>query len=201
MKGVEVAATVHDWGYEIEFAIPWANFPDFAPKPNAVLALDAELCSGDGGGRTDRTFAYGSPLSVQQPASLGRVQLVETFDRADLSAVGASAFPIWVETPWNQPERARCRAKVAIQPSLIDEVGGVEVRLHDTDSTVVKTFPAKVESFGPEGLNFARALAGWSIDDQAPGAYFATAQVTSKGGKTLATVAPRMVHEANMLGR
>jgi hypothetical protein len=201
LEGVVVAATVEDWGYEVEFKVPWVNFPEFQPRPGAVLALDAELCSSDGGARTDRTFAYGSPLSVQQPASLGAVELVLALEPDYLPTVGAACFPLWVETPWNQPGRAEVQAVVAIPPALIAEVGEVEIRLHDTEGTIVKTLPAQIEAFGPEGKGFMRAVAHWSIDAFAPGTYFATARVESKAGRVLATVAPRLVHEAQMTGR
>src|SRR6266536_1721389 len=75
--GVEVAARGTAHGLEVEFKLPWANFPNFKPGPDKVIALDAELCYSDGGPRVFRTFAYGSPLSVQQPASLGKIQLVD----------------------------------------------------------------------------------------------------------------------------
>jgi hypothetical protein len=166
-----------------------------------VLALDAELCSGDGKRRTDRTFSYGSPLSVQQPASLGKVELVHSFDPEYFSAVGPSAFPLRVETPWVQPTRASVRAVVAIPPGFTEIVGQVEVRIHDTDGKVVKTLPARVEEFGPKGLDFQRAVAFWSVDDFAPGTYFATARVLARTGKVLTTVAPRMVDEAIISGR
>lgn len=199
LNGVEIAATAHEWGYEIEFAIPWANFPDFAPREGAVLALDAELCSGDGGGRVDRTFAYGSPLSVQQPASQGKIGLVSCKDPGYRTCREA-ACPMWVETPWVQPERAKCRAVIAIPPALIGTVEGVEVRLHDADGAVVRTLPAPVAQFGPAGLGFARAVAEWPIDDFAPGSYFATARVKTQGPIGV-SVAPRMVQEAQMSGR
>lgn len=201
LKGVEIAATAEDWGFEVEFKVPWANFPGFEAKPGALIAIDAELCSGDGGGRTDRTFAYGSPLSVQQPASLGLVELVKEFDPSYLKAVGPSMFPMWVDTPWIQAERAEVRATVAIPPGFLDRIDAVEVRLHDADGQVIKTIPARVERFGPDPLKFARALATWSIDDFAPNTYFATARVRDRDGQVLATVAPRMVQEAQMSGR
>lgn len=201
LTGVDLSATTHDWGYEAEFKLPWANFSEFVPRLGALLAIDAELCSGDGGARTDRTFAYGSPLSVQQPASLGLLELVKTFDPDYLQQVGPSAFPFWVDTPWQQPERAQVQGIVAIPPDFVRFVGEVEVRLHDTEGKVVKTLPAKVEPFGPENLGFVRAVARWSIDDFAPNRYFATARVGARTGKTLTTVAPRMVDEANMSGR
>ncbi len=201
LKGVEIAATNGPESYDVEFKLPWSNFPDFKPRLGAVMALDAELCSGDGKTRTDRTFAYGSPLSVQQPASLGKVELVKSFDPEYLPSVGPSAFPMWVDTPWVQTERAHVQAVIAIQPLFAQVVGEVEVRLHDTAGKVIKTLPARVEAFGPEGMGFARAVARWSIDEFAPNTYFATALVEARTGKLLTTVAPRMVHEANMTGR
>jgi hypothetical protein len=201
LEGVEIAATQTLESYTVEFKLPWANFPGFHPKLGAVFALDAELCSGDGATRTDRTFAYGSPLSVQQPASLGKVQLVRSFDPEYFPVVGPSAFPFWVDTPWVQAERAQVQAVVAIPPAFDQYVGEVEVRIHDTDGKVVKTLPARVESLGPKGLEFNRAVARWSVDDYAPGSYFATARVAARTGKTLTTVAPRMVSEAIINGR
>src|SRR5258708_357676 len=148
LKGGEIAAANDPESYEMEFKLPWANFPDFSPKLGAVLALDAELCSGDGAGRTDRSFAYGSPLSVQQPASLGKVELVKGFDPDYLTKVGPAAFPFWVDTPWVQPERAQVQAVVAIPPAFAEIVGEVEIRIHDTDGRIVKTLPARIEPFG-----------------------------------------------------
>jgi Carbohydrate family 9 binding domain-like len=201
LKDVEIAATQTRESYEVEFKLPWANFREFRPKLGAVLAVDAELCYGDGGPRTDRTFAYGSALSVQQPASQGKVQLVKTFDPDYIEAVGPSMFPMWVQTPDVQAERGRVQAVVAIPPAFLDYVGLVNVRLHDADGKIVKSIPALVESFGPRDLGFARGVTYWSIDDFAPGSYFATAQVESRTGKVLATVAPRMVQEAIISGR
>ena len=201
LVGVEIAATLQAWGYECEFKIPWRNFPSFKAKAGATLAIDAELCSGDGAGRTDRTFAYGSPLSVQQPASLAKVELVEVFDPAYFAQAGPSAFPMWVETPWNQMQRAKCYAVIAIPPEFHDVVGPVDVRIHDADGKVVKEIKAQVEPFGPPEMHFNRAVASWSIDDFAPNTYFATARITARTGKPMVTVTPRMVHEANISGR
>ena len=201
LSGVEIAASNDADHYDLEFKLPWANFPDFSPKVGALMALDAELCSGDGSTRTDRTFAYGSPLSVQQPASLGTVELVKRFDPDYIATVGPASFPFWVEVPWNQAERGRVVATVAVPPEFTQVVGQVEVRLHDTDGTIVKTCPAHLQSFGPKAFNFERAVATWSIDDYAPNSYFATARIMARTGKVLTTVAPRMVQEANMSGR
>jgi hypothetical protein len=108
---------------------------------------------------------------------------------------------MWVDTPWTQPERASCRAVVAIPPEFSDVVGKVEVRLHDSDGHIVKTLIAPIAPFGPEGKNFTRAVASWSIDEFSPNTYFATARVSARTGKPMLTVTPRMVHEANMTGR
>jgi Carbohydrate family 9 binding domain-like len=199
--GVEIAASTEGGVTELEFKIPWANFPEFTPKPGALIALDAELCSSDGAARTDRTFTFGSPLSVQQPASLAKVELVDSVAPEYFPTVGPSTFPMWVETPWTQPERARVRAVVAIPPMFLDQVTSVEVRIHDADGKIVQTIPATVDNFGPKGTGFARAVASWSIDDFAPNTYFASAEVKSKEGKILATVTPRMVQEAQISGR
>lgn len=201
LKGVEVAASNDGDSYECELKLPWANFPEFAPKLGAVLALDAELCSADGKKRTDRTFAYGSPLSVQQPASQAKVELVRTFDPDYLNVVGPASFPFWVDTPWVQPERAHVQGVVAIPPAFVEIVGHVEIRIHDTEGKVVKTLPAAIETLGPKDSGFVRAIARWSIDDYAPNTYFATARIAARTGKTLATVAPRMVAEAIITGR
>ena len=201
LDGVELAATVNTWGYECEFKIPWNNFPKFKPKLGALLAIDAELCSGDGAGRTDRTFAYGSPLSVQQPASLGLVELVASFDPSYLAQAGPAAFPMWVDTPWNQADRAEVRAVIGIPPAFAAIVGPVDIRIHDADGKVVKTIKAKVDPFGADGIGFTRAVATWSIDDFAPNTYFATATISARTGKTMVTVTPRMVQEAIMSGR
>jgi len=201
LSGVEIAATSDGTTYEVEFRLPWANFPDFKPEAGALLALDAELCSSDGKNRVDRTFAYGSPLSVQQPASLGKVQLVKSFDPDYMETVGPAAFPLWVETPWNQAERAQVQAVVAIPPEFIEIAGRVEVRIHDTEGRIVKTLPALLERFGPKEDGFERAVSRWSIDDFAPNRYFVTARILSRTDKTLVTVAPRMVHEAIISGR
>ncbi len=77
LKGAEVAGAKTAWGYTAEFKLPWANFPKFTAKAGALLGLDCELCSGDGGPRVDRTFVYSSPAAVSSPSAFGRVRLVE----------------------------------------------------------------------------------------------------------------------------
>jgi hypothetical protein len=132
---------------------------------------------------------------VQQPASQGLVELVDLFDPTYLSQAGPASFPMWVDTPWVQPDRAKAVAVVAIPPAFAEIAGAVTVRLHDADGKILKEIPAPVESFGPKEFHFLRAVASWSIDDPAPNTYFATARVDSRTGKTLVTVTPRMMKE------
>ncbi len=199
LEGVEVQARNTDFGYEMECKLPWKNFPDFKPHDGALLGIDAELCSGEGGGRTDRTFAYGSPLSVTQPASQGLVQLVEKLEPRYLPQVGAALFPLWVETPWSQPQRAQVVAVVAIPPLREFSNAGVTIRIHNTDGKIVKEIPARPEVIARP--DFIRLRAAWSNDAFAPGTFFVTAQIKSQRGQVLATVAPRLVQEAQMSGR
>lgn len=199
MEGVEVAARDTGYGYQMECKIPWKNFPRFKPHAGALMALDAELCSGDGAGRTDRTFAYGSPLSVQQPASQGLVQLVDGWEDRYLARVGPATFPCWVETPWVQPDRAEVVAVVALPPPLEKRVGKVVLRIHDLDGRVQKELPAERESL--PGPGFVRARAAWSIDAFAPGTFFVTACVYDRDDKVFAKTAPRLVQEAQTTGR
>jgi hypothetical protein len=199
LEGIEVAARNTSFGYEMQCKIPWKNFPNFQPKAGSLLGIDAELCSGDGDGRTDRTFSYGSPLSVTQPASQGLVQLVEKLEAKYLSQVGAALFPLWVETPWFQGERAQVVAIVALPPDLEKRVRGITIRIHDADGKIIKKIPAVRENL--PGPGFVRARAAWSNDDFAPGAFFVTAQIEDNNGQSLATVAPRLVQEAQMSGR
>jgi hypothetical protein len=64
LQGAEIAAAKTPWGYTAEFKLPWANFPDFAPKIGEIIGIDCELCSSDGGPRVDRTFVYSGPAAV-----------------------------------------------------------------------------------------------------------------------------------------
>jgi hypothetical protein len=149
----------------------------------------------------DRTFAFGSPLSVQQPASLGKIELVDAFDPEYLPAAGPAAFPMWVDVAWVQSTRGTVRSVVAVPPAFVEVVGTVEFRLHNPDGVVVRTLTVPAERFGPEGLDFALATARWPLDDPPPGAYLASARVMSRTGKPLTTVTPRLVSEAILSGR
>jgi hypothetical protein len=190
--GVEVAARRTQQGAEVEFKLPWANFPDFRPATGEVIALDAELCYSDGAQRLFRSFVYGSPLSVQQPASLAKIQLVDQLRPADWKPCGAVLLPIRVDVPWTQPAKAQAHGQIALPPNQLDDIGKVVFRLTDFEGQELGVYEAERETIEPDG-NFVRATAHWPIDVAAPGAHHVTAIVYNAAGQELTRVAPRLV--------
>lgn len=190
--GVEVAARKTKHGAEVEFKLPWANFPEFKAKENEVIALDAELCYSDGEKRVDRTFAFGSPLSVQQPASLAKIQLVGELQDAHWKQCGQVLMPIRVDTAWSQKEKGQVGAQIALPPNQLEKIGQIVFRLTEVEGKKIDEFQAERETFQNAG-NFVRANARWPLDKAAPGAYHVTAIVHDVNGKELTRVAPRLV--------
>ncbi len=195
--GVEVAARRTTQGLEVEFKLPWANFPNFKPKPDQVIALDAELCYSDGGPAVFPTFAYGSPLSVQQPASLGKIQLVERLESSFWKECGPVLMPIRCDTAWTQIGKPHVTGLMAIPPNHASEIGKVIFRVLGVDQKNLGDYEGAIETFDNEGY-FQRAVARWPSDLAAPGAYSLLGIVYDKAGHELTRVAPRMV-SANML--
>jgi hypothetical protein len=194
--GVEVAARTTSYGSETEFKLPWANFPQFKAALGEVIALDAELCYGDGGARVFRTFAFGSPLSVQQPASQGKVQLVEKLERTDWKQCGPVMMPVRCDTPWNQPSKPNVVGYRVVPPNQADQVGKYVFRIVDLEGKTLGDFDGTVEQINAEG-KFARAKAEWPNDLAAPGAYQLIGIALDKNGQELCRVAPRMVSVHN----
>jgi hypothetical protein len=190
--GVQVAARKTEFGAETEFKLPWANFPNFKPRADEVIALDAELCYSDGGPRVDRIFAYGSPLCVQQPAGQGKVQLVEKLSPKYLKQCGAVAMPVRCDTPWNQPTKALVTGKLALPPGHEDLVGKVVFRISDLEGKTLGDYEGKIATFHEAG-KFAQAEAQWPTDAAVPGLHTLVGIVYGKDGKELCRVAPRMV--------
>ncbi len=195
--GIEVGARRTQVGMEVEFKLPWANFPQFKARLDTVIALDAELCYSDGDPdpkrwRVARAFAFGSPLSVQQPASLGRVQLVEALEPAHWAACGPVMMPIRCDTPWTQPAKPQVTGHLALPPDHADQVGKVIFRVLGLNGATLGEYPGTVEVFEPEG-RFQRAVAQWPNDLAAPGAFHLLGVVYDKAGKELTRVAPRLV--------
>lgn len=190
--GVEVGARKTEQGAEVEFKLPWANFSNFKASRGEIIGIDAELCYSDGGPRVYRSFVFGSPLSVQQPASLGKVQLVDQLEPAHWKQCGAVMMPLRCDTAWGQPELGRAAGSIALPPNHADLVGKIVFRVTDLESQKLGEFPATVEVF-EKGGNFARANASWPIDLAPPGGHQVTAIVYDKSGKELTRVAPRLV--------
>ncbi len=197
--GIEVGARNTSHGMEVEFKLPWKNFPQFSPREGEVIAVDAEICYSDGGPRVDRFFAYGSPLSVQQPASLAKVQLVDKLEREHWKACGPVLMPLRCDTRWNQPEKAHAQGMIALPPNHADLIGKVVFRLTDLEGNVLGEFAGKEETFVKEG-DFVRSAASWPVDIAPPGAHQVTAIVFDREGKELTRIAPRLVSTSMQQG-
>jgi hypothetical protein len=192
--GVEVAARKTSYGAETEFKLPWANFPQFKVAQDEVIALDAELCYSDGKGRVERTFAYGSPLSVQQPASQAKIQLVDRLLPEHWKQCGAVMFPVRCDTEWTQNTKPAVTGYLSIPANVRDQVSKVVFRLLDTNGEQVADYIAVVQAIDAGG-DFHRATALWPSDFVAPGQYFLMGIVYDREAKERARVAPRMVSD------
>ena len=190
--GVEVGARRTANGMEVEFKLPWNNFPNFRPQTGAVIGVDAELCYSDGGPRVDRYFAYGSPLSVQQPASLAKVQLVDRLERHHWQACGPVMMPIRCDTAWSQEDKGMAYGMISLPPNHVDEIGKIEFLLSDLQGNPLGRYLAEQVAIQPEG-NFGKAIARWPIDLAPPGGHQVVAIIYDAADKELARVAPRLV--------
>lgn len=190
--GVQVAARKTEHGAEVEFKLPWVNFPQFKARANEVIALDAELCYSDGGPRVYRTFAYGSPLSVSQPASQAKVQLVDKLERQHWQACLPVMMPLRVDVPWKQSTQAHAYGHIALPPHRLDQVGKIVFHLVGLDGKTLGEYEAKREVIQQDG-HFVRAVAHWPIDAAPPGRHHVLAIVYDPDGKELGRIAPRLV--------
>ena len=191
--GVEVGAKRTKHGVDVEFKMPWKNFPKFAAKAGEVIGVDAELCYSDGGPRVDRFFAYGSPLSVQQPASLAKVQLVDKLEPADWKQCGPVMMPMRCDTAWGQRTKAHAHATISMPPNHTGAIGKIVFRLTDLAGKTLGEYEAKpAVAFQPDG-NFATATAAWPSDVAPPGRHHVIAIVYDRSGNELTRIAPRLV--------
>ena len=190
--GVQVAGRRTKLGTETEFKLPWVNFPAFKPRAGEVIALDAELCCSDGGPRVFRSFVYGSPLSVQQPASLGKIQLVDTFATSDWKQCGPVMMPLHVDTPWSQKTKAHVYGQIALPPNRAERIGRIVFRITGLDGKTLGEYPARRSVIAKEG-NFVKATADWPSDVAPPGGHHVTAIVYDTKGRELTRIAPRLV--------
>lgn len=198
-KGVEVGARVTKYGTEVEFKLPWENFPDFKVMANEVIGVDAELCYSDGESRVYRSFAYGSPLSVQQPASQAKIQLVDNVNRETFKQCAAVMMPIRCDTAWGQDTNALVTGYMVLPPNHLEEVAKVVFRILDTEGRRIADVVGQTEVINEEG-KFVRAKGQWATDIAPPGGYLLLGIAYDKEGNELARVAPRMVSVNNNQG-
>jgi hypothetical protein len=191
-KGIEVGARRTETGAEIEFKLPWENFPNFKPALDEVIALDAELCYSDGGIRIDRIFAYGSPLCVQQPAAQGPIQLVEKLEPAHWKQCGAVLTPMRCDTFWTQKTKALVTGQIALPPDHAEQIGKIVFRTSDLNGTQTGEYAAERKTIQESG-KFYLAEAHWPTDAAIPGEHTVIAVVFDKSGNELCRVAPRLV--------
>lgn len=201
LRGVECAVVTHDWGYELEFKLPWVNLAGFQPRVGSLIGLEVVLVSCDSASRSQRAFALGSSANERgTPDTLGVVLLVEELDPDRFDQIGSVAFPLTVRTFDQDEERhhSEVEAVVGIPPSWGLLIAEVEVRQHAADGSIAGVTPARLESFGPEGLEFRRAVARWSeTREAAVKNSTVTARLVSPTGKTIATIAPQRRDDAH----
>ena len=198
--GVQVAARTWAHGLEVEFKLPWVNFPNFKAQAGEVIGIDAELSYSDGGPRSFRSFVFGSPLSVQQPGNLARVQLVDKFQTAHWRAAGPVMMPIRIDTPWSQNGVPHVVARIAIPPQRHEQIGRITFQVVDLAGTPLGSFAATQETTLQAEHHFVTRSARWPADLAAPGTYTAYAIVYDNAGQELTRVAPRMVSVNSVLG-
>lgn len=191
--GIEVAARTTEHGWEAEFKLPWENFPNFPVRKGEVIGIDAELSYSDGGPRSDRSFLFGNPLSVFQPANLARVQLVDKFERDHWQVAGAVMLPIRVDVPWMQETRPHVRALVALPPNRADQVDKVVFETVDLHGKVTGKFEANERETFEDSGGFVRMRASWPTSRSAPGQFSVRAIAFDAQGEELTRVAPRLV--------
>ncbi|MBL9166048.1 MAG: hypothetical protein JNL18_25230 [Planctomycetaceae bacterium] len=191
--GVEVAAQRTALGLEVEFKLPWKNFPDFKPGAGEVIGLDAELSYSDGGPRSYRSFVFGSPLSVQQPANLARVKLVEKLDRDCWEISGPVMMPMRVDVPWSQAGEPQVVGQMALPPGGATPPGRIVFQVQDLTGKVLGEFEAQETRELATSGNFAVREARWPAAIAAPGRFQVEAIVYDAAGRELTRVAPRMV--------
>ena len=186
LQGAEVAGQKTPWGYTAEFKLPWANFPDFAPKADEVLGIDCELCSSDGGPRVDRTFVYSSPASVGSPASFGRVQLVDKIDPKKLEPYSRVLLPLSVTQSANY---SYVYATACLSPTIEKSVAKIEGKVSDAKG---KATPGTRQTL--EGSGFAMWDAKWELFDLPPGPYTVEVTAYDKDGAVVAQRKMKIVH-------
>ena len=191
-RGVQVASRRTAHGLEFEFKMPWSNFPDFMPTRGAILGIDAELSYSDGVSRSYRSFVFGGPLSVEHPANLANVELVESLQADHWRICGPVMMPIRIDVPWDQPGRVEVEGRIARPPHHPRVIGRVVFEVRATDGSLLGEHEAAEEEvIQADGL-FVRRVARWPVDLYAAGAFLPVAVVYDRHGGELARIAPRL---------
>ncbi len=192
-EGVEVAAQRTEHGLEVEFKLPWRNFPEFTPRAGEVIALDAELSYSDGGPRSYRSFVFGSPLSVQQPANLAQVKLGETLGATGWRVGGPVMMPLRIDVPWSQEGAPHVVGQIAIPPTAGHIVERIVFQVSDLAGMILGEFEASEQrELAPSG-DFVVREARWPAALAAPGHFQVVAIAYDAEGGEVTRVAPRMV--------
>jgi hypothetical protein len=189
LRGAAVAAAKTAWGYTAEFRLPWANFPAFAPRAGALLGLDCELCSGDGGPRVDRTLVYGSPAAASSPSGLGRVRLVEKAGPADLAECARVLLPLAVSQSANDD---RLYATACLSPTVEKRITRVEGRILDEGGKVRKTAAGTRTALA--GSGFVLWHGSWELSDLPAGPCTLEVAALGHDGKPVVARAVRVSH-------
>jgi len=175
-EGMEAAAVKTAAGYTLEFKLPWSKLGGFKPTAGREIGIDCELCSSDGAARVDRCWVYSGVSAVGNPASIGRVKLVDSWDPVDAAAYSDVLFPSFLarSTPLNEP----ATVFLAISPAMQGLVKRVEM------SAGGKVLPfVGVKRFGP---CWARAQ-GCLVGFVAPTDTEVTVRFLGEGDKVLGT--------------
>jgi hypothetical protein len=189
LRGAEVAGVKTPWGYTAEFKLPWSNFPDFRPKAGAVLGIDCELCSSDGGPRVDRTFVYSSPAAVASPAAFGRVRLVDKAEPADLKACARVLLPLAVTQSANYDW---LYATACLSPTVEKRIATFAGKLLDAGGKVRKTSTGTRTTL--EGSGFVLWRGAWELFDLPAGTYTLEVAALDQAGKPVVVRTARVTH-------
>jgi Carbohydrate family 9 binding domain-like len=189
LKGAEVAAEKTPWGYTVEFKLPWALFPKFMPKAGEMIGLECELCSSDGGPRSDRSFVYSSPASVGTPSAFGRVKLVEKLEPADLKPFGRAVLPLSVTKSANYDW---CYATAGVSSTLVPRMDRLEGRIVDAAGKARKTTPGSRKTV--EGIGLVLWSGAFELFDLPPGSYRLELTAYGKDNVVLTTRSVLLLH-------
>ena len=188
LQGAEVVAAKTAWGYTAEFKLPWANFPDFAPKIGEIIGIDCELCSSDGGPRVDRTFVYSGPAAVGSPSAFGRVQLVDKIEAGSLKPYGRVLLPLSLAKSANY---AWLYGTVCVSPTIEASVAKLEGKLLDAGGKVRKSSTGNRKT---QDGGFTLWTASWEMFDLPPGVYTLELTATDKAGGVITTRSEKLIH-------